>query len=383
MNRLIDLEHYPIEGDILQTQSGCFFDVIGFDHPNNRIIAYPRYVPTNQETDRILYPNQNIAYFAQQIPSQTKKTLVYFQKLVDFAAKTQFLSEKMPHFIYSPSNYDMDFHTVPISEIKYHYRPEDRNLWNQRSADELSQISQDFVDLLVKQAGISPDHIGITGSQLIQLTNAQSDIDIIIYGFLNSLKVRNVIRDYFNESNQNRLIRQYTLAEFKELYSKRVDASGVRYFDFLKYELRKLHQGKYSGRDFFIRFLEHPQRQTYRQENQFDSQQIRNLGRIKINGEVRGDEHWWTTPAWVEIINLQIENISELQTNYKALLEQYNLELDRIWRTYTYRGRFIENIRLLEQFSAYGNLELVIPPHDTPFLQISFGSDARDYLKVK
>jgi len=65
------------------------------------------------------------------------------------------------------------------------------------------------------------------------------------------------------------------------------------------------------------------------------------------------------------------------------LLTRYDLQLQNIWRTFTLRGRFIENIRLLEPFTGYGTLELIVPERDHPFLQISFGNYARDYLKLK
>ena len=169
----------------------------------------------------------------------------------------------------------------------------------------------------------------------------------------------------------------------KALYHARKDNSGISFIEFLKYAVRKLDQGKFRGKDFFIRFFENDDRDIYCKNNTFAHQKLLNLGKIKISGEVRGDQHWWMTPAWVEIGNIQIEDKSELCPNYSELLTQYDLHLPSIWRTFTLRGRFIENIRLLEHFTGYGTLELIVPEKEPPYLQIAFGATATDYLKLK
>ena len=34
-----------IEGDFIEDINGVIFDVKGFEHPNTKVIAFPRYIP--------------------------------------------------------------------------------------------------------------------------------------------------------------------------------------------------------------------------------------------------------------------------------------------------------------------------------------------------
>lgn len=346
--------------------------MIGFEHPPEGVIAYIKYYQTKTPTERQLVIGNETKYFSKVYHIQDRENLV----------------KKIYHqYLVKPKNYDMTFQIVPWDEIKTHYRPEDAlqakiSEVKHREVLPITKLTTELCEFLCQKAGVPTTGMGITGSQLINLQTSKSDIDVIVYGQLNALKIRQVLRDCFKENNPSIFVKPYNKDQLKELYKMRVDESGLTFYEFLKYEFRKLHQGTYKGTDFFIRFLEFSDRDQYRQQNNFSTQTIHNLGKIKISAEVCGDEHWWNTPAWIEMANITVEEKSDIGIRSKLLLGKYNLDVNRIWRTYTLRGRFIENIRLLERFEAYGTLELVVRPNQQPFLQIMIGTNLTDYLKL-
>jgi predicted nucleotidyltransferase len=372
-------ENYPIESDMIETLDGEFYDVIGFDHPTERVIGYIKYFPITEEI-------QN----AESIREVLRNSKTYkYGKIYDLKNRQEWIQKNHPDYIFCPKNYDFSWHAIPTSKIKTHYRPNLKlsELNNLREANQqypklhtLYNDAVDFCHILSKASGVSLNHIGITGSLLSNTATEQSDLDIVVYGFLNSLKIREVLRTIFQQNEPNSEIKRYSKEELKSLYTQRAYGTSLTFYEFLKYEFRKLHQGKFRGRDFFIRFFEYEHRMEYFQQNRFDRQQIRILGRAKITAQVRGDEHWWTTPARLEISNINYLN-TFLKSDADNLLARYHLNLKQLSRTYTIRGRMIENARLLEGIIAEGTLELIIPESDPAYLQISFGADPADYLK--
>jgi predicted nucleotidyltransferase len=371
------LPDYPIEGDVIETLDGSFFEVIGFNHPMDRVIGYIKYYPTPQITDRSKI----------KLVHNEKKT-VYYQRVSDLAARHSYIKEQKPNYLLQTPNYYFPFHAIPIADIVHHYRPEqffELNANENKIPEtyrEIYQITKEFCTFLAKEANIPLNRIGVTGSLLFGLANKDSDIDLIIYGNLESMKVREVIRKYFATKNPVENLRPLNLSEFKALYQTRKDQSQVTFYEFMKYEARKLHQGMYKDKEFFLRFVEFNDRELYQKKNAFYFQEIKGLGRIKISGQVHGDQHWWLTPAWVEIGHLSIDNTHELVPNVKEILSSHHLDLSQISQTFTLRGRFIENVRLLEMFTIYGTLELVIPHNQSSYLQIVVGTNPTDYLKL-
>lgn len=369
------LSHYPIHGDLLRNRDGCFFDVIGFDHPIDRVIAYIRYFPIHTKSDRIL---------------KLENTEQYFSKVYNLKDREKYLTQQYSHYIFHPNNYDFALQGIPIQEIESHYRPEQflgtciSKFKHKEKLTKSAALSTELCQFLAEQSGIDLEFFGITGSALIGLDNNNSDLDLVVYGKMNSLRVRDTIRKCFQESSDSKkpnVLQPYNKLGLKKLYHERKDQSGLSFYDFLKFEARKLQQGTFHSVDFFIRFLEYDHRQEYAKKNAFLLIQTRDLGRIKIQGQVRGDEFWWITPARVEIGNLTVIDKSELKTNTPEICTKYDVNIAQIRNTFSMRGRFIENVRLLEYFEAYGNLELIIPSDGSLYLQISFGRDPRDYLK--
>ena len=83
---------------------------------------------------------------------------------------------------------------------------------------------------------------------MIGLNKENSDIDLIIYGTQVGINFQKKLENIFLNS---KFCRRYTFDEFKLHYKWRAKGSQIEFGDFLKYEKRKLHQGKFHDIDFW------------------------------------------------------------------------------------------------------------------------------------
>ncbi len=371
---------YPIEGDFIESKSGHIFELKGFHQPQNRTIAFIRYALINKPPSLEIKRRTRINNF--------DCSLDYYKKIYPLNEKFQYIQEKHPEYLFSHPNYYFQLQAVPNSEIKEHFLPNKflQFLNNSKEILPSGSILKDAFDLcyyLSENSGISYKYIGITGSLLVGLQNEESDIDLIVYGYENSINIRKVIKENFQNQDEKHPLCAYSMDDYRELYKSRAKGSNISFQKFLQYEVRKLHQGKFRTRDFFIRFLEHSNRDEYKCENQFENRIIKSLGRISLSGEVVNDEFWWTTPSRVQIADVAIQNSNKLIPDAHNLLRNNNLKITDISQIISLRGRFTENIRLLERFNVSGSLELVIPNERDPYMQISLGTSPEDYFYLQ
>jgi len=372
--------NYPIEGDFIESKSGHIFEIKGFHQPQDQTVAFIRYAPTNKSPSLEIERRKRV--------NSSNYSLEYYKKIYPLIEKFQYIQENHPKYLFSHPNYYFQLQAVPNSEIKEHFLPNKflQILHNSKEILPSSSVLKDALDLcnyLSEKSGVSYEYIGITGSLLVGLQNEQSDIDLIIYGYENSIQVRKVIKENFQIQDEKHALCTYSIEDYRDLYKSRAKGSSISFQKFLQYEVRKFHQGKFRNRDFFIRFLEYSNRNEYKKENQFENRKIMILGRIGLSGEVVNDEYWWTSPSRVQIADISIQNSNMLIPDVHDLLRNYYLNITDINQIISLRGRFTENIRLLERFHVLGSLELVIPNEKDPYLQISLGTSPEDYYYLQ
>lgn len=394
---------YCLEGDFIELRDGSFFEVKGFDHPKNGVIAFPRYVPLElfQRSPQFknLLDTEGII-----LRSLTPESDAKYVKITSLSSKFEVLSQLYPDISLSHPHYSFPIPQVPAALIVRHLQPENffiSNLASKHSqstlllSDSLEENSLkpalEFLQLLAEETSSPLENFGITGSTLLGLHLPTSDLDLIVYGYATSLKVRDFLYKCYNNYSSSHAdtsshpISPYTSSQLHDLYLLRVPSAHIPFFQFAQYELRKLHQGWYKDHEFFIRFLEFSSREKYAQKNQFSHQKIHSLGRITCSAQVIGDYHWWTTPASVSLDHVRIDSILPSHANIQELLLPFGVKIQDISRTYTLRGRFTENVRLLEFVSIEGTLELVEPllPSAGSYLQIVVGNHPQDKLMPK
>ncbi|MEM2849859.1 MAG: nucleotidyltransferase domain-containing protein [Candidatus Bathyarchaeia archaeon] len=185
------------EGDFLETLEGFIFDVKGFSHPPDKIIAYLRYVPDE---------------FGSRVRLGAKYRKVY--RLKD---REDFLRKNAPIYIFRSPVFNMEVQGVPLDRIKRIYNPQlkVKQLIELGVKDSIEREALEFVKLLSVKSGAPIESMGLSGSLLVNLHNENSDIDLIVYGGENSLKVYRALGELMNEQGE---VKPYN---FDELAVKR------------------------------------------------------------------------------------------------------------------------------------------------------------------
>jgi len=168
--------------DYLITPEGFIFAVIGNLHPADRVIGYLKYVP--DEFGKWGRDRQRFRRALQHynVPS-----------VLD---SMRFLASKAPQYLFESSVDNVTLPAVPTDAIVEHLRPEERLLRLQTTEhhDELEDKALRLVRLISEEANVPAKFMGVTGSILARIHDpAFSDIDLVVYGLDNTLRVRNFL----------------------------------------------------------------------------------------------------------------------------------------------------------------------------------------------
>ncbi len=331
------------EGDFVETFDGLIFDVKGLIHPPNKVVAYIRYVP-DEHGDR-------------------SRNNVRYRKIYSLSERVSFLNEKFPDYLVYDPIFNMKLNLVSIDRVIRFYKPQER-LKELNKAPSLASLESDalkLVNLISDFSGISLEKFGISGSLLVGLNKTSSDIDVIVYGFHNSNLVYETLGRLL--SNKNDLIKAYDFNGLKKLYSFRVKDSISNFKMFFEHERRKMFQGTFHGRDFFFRFV----KDWDEIKEKYGDYNYTPIGQVKIEGVIIDDSERLLTPCTYSIDDVRF-------------LESGNLY--SVKEMVSYRGRFCDQVRKGERFSASGKLEKVSSETET-YHRLLIGESRFDYIFVR
>jgi predicted nucleotidyltransferase len=330
------------EGELIKTKSKVIFDVKGLVHPPNKVIAFPRFIPSPQGTRR------------------NQKDLD--GKIYSLAERFKFLEQNAPNLIIHDPVFDETLCEVPIGTIKEHYKPIDK-LTELRTSKKLGNLERKAVQLaesLKETADIPWSSIGISGSVLVGLCTRKSDIDPVVYGVENCRRayaaLENLLRD-----NKSRFT-PYSREELQTLFDFRSKDTKMSFEDFARVETRKAFQGMFEGTDYFIRFVK-----DWSQINeQYGDICYKNCGYAKITAAITDDSEALFTPCTYRIENVKVVD---------------GPELEPIREIVSFRGRFCEQARKGEAVTAQGKVERVTDNRKGQVhYRIILGNKPSDYM---
>ena len=165
--------------DFIRTREGFLFCVVGPYHPSDRVISYLKYVPS-----KLGMWGNNEEQFKRVMRAYTIPSLVETFRL---------LENDSPQYLFHPPVYNINMTAVPPEYITKHYRPEETlaEILNQTRLDPLQKKLKDFVSFLARTSGVALESFGVTGSILLNIHKPEfSDMDVTIYGFENSSKMK-------------------------------------------------------------------------------------------------------------------------------------------------------------------------------------------------
>jgi hypothetical protein len=338
-----------IEGDYLETKENhLFFDIKGYHHPRDRKICFLRF-----------YPDPN----GERIKEGRK-----YKKIYSLDERYLKVREKYPQYLFFSNELDLELQGVKIGDIKKIYTPRDYYntliMKKQLVGVELALVQ--LCELFIKKCKVDENSIGISGSPMVGLNKEKTDLDILIYGTRESLEFQDNLKEIFDASKN---LRKYNMQEYKTHYDWRFGGPNFSFEYFLKSEKRKLHQGKFRGTDFFIRYIKNPEDW----KGSFYDYKFKNLGRIEIKAKIVDSTDSIFTPCSYKIKGIEIKD--------KNLILN-NINLKDITEINSFRGRFCEHAKDGENVLVKGKLEEVVFKGKQKHLRILLTDQTQDIFCV-
>jgi len=330
------------EGNLIKTENHVIFDVKGLVHPPNRLIAFPRYIPSPQGTRR------------------SREDL--YGKIYSFSERFKFLEQNMPDLIVHDPVFDEVLCEVPVDTVVELYEPTEklRLLRTSKALGELERKALRLAEALKEAAGIPWSAIGISGSVLVGLYTAKSDIDPVVYGAENCRRAYAALETLLKDDASK--FKPYSREELQALFAFRSKDTIMSFEDFVRVEKRKAFQGMYEGTDYFIRFVK-----DWSQISQhYGDVRYRNSGYAKITATIADDAEALFTPC-----TYRIENVTVAE----------GAKLEPIREIVSFRGRFCEQARKGEAVTAQGKVERVIDKRkEHEYYRVILGNKQSDYM---
>jgi len=330
------------EGDLIKTRDNVIFDVKGLVHPPDKVIAFPRFIPSSEGT------------------RGHQKDL--YGKVYSFTERFKFLEQKSPELMVHDPVFDEVLCEVPIDTIKKHYKPVEK-LRELRLSKTLGGLERKAVQLAeaVKEAADIPwSSMGVSGSLLVGLHTLKSDIDPVVYGVESCRRAYAALQSLLKDEGSH--FKSYSREDLRALFDFRSKDTIMSFEDFIKVESRKAFQGKFMGTDYFIRFV----KDWNQTSEQYGDVCFRNCGYAKIAAIVADDSEALFTPCTYKIENAKVVEGATLQP---------------ILEIVSFRGRFCEQARKGEAIIAQGKVERVIDKRkEREHYRIILGNKPSDYM---
>jgi predicted nucleotidyltransferase len=330
------------EGDLIKHKSNVIFDVKGLIHPDDKVVAFPRYIPNPEG------------------PRRGKDSS--YGKVYSLGDRFKFLQQHLPHLIVFDEVFGETMCEVPVDEITQVYRPQEKleairsgvpqNIFESKAL----QLATD----LQMEADIPWSAIGISGSILAGLTTTTSDIDPLVYGVENCRKAYTALQRMIKEGHPR--FKPYTTSELKTLYDFRSKDTHMSFEDFQRVENRKAFQGMYQGTDYFVRFV----KEWHELNEKYGDVCYSNAGYAKIIAKVCDKSEALFTPCIYQLENVQVIE---------------GPKLSPIKEVASFRGRFCEQAENGETITAQGKVELVTDKRSGGrYYRLILGNKPEDYM---
>jgi predicted nucleotidyltransferase len=332
------------EGELVKTQDNVIFDVKGLVHPPNKVVAFPRFIPSPQG-------------------SRGHRGNLY-GKVYSFTERFKFLEQNSPHLIVHDPVFDETMCEVPIDTIKKHYMPI-QNLKRLRMSKTLEDLEKKAVQLaeaLKEAANIPWSSVGVSGSLLVGLHTLKSDIDPVVYGAENCRKAYSALQTLLKDDESH--FEPYSHEDLQTLFDFRSRDTIMSFEDFASVESRKTFQGKFRKINYFIRFI----KDWNEIEEQYGDVCYKNCGYAKIVATIADDSESLFTPCTYRIESVKVVEGSRL----KPILE-----------IVSFRGRFCEQAKKGEEIVARGKVELVTDRRkERVYYRMILGNKPSDYMAL-
>jgi predicted nucleotidyltransferase len=306
------------EGDMLETSEGLIFDVKGFLHPSDRVIAYLRYYPDAR--------------------GSRQRAGVRYQRVYDLDERNKLLRNRWPLYLHNSSVLHRQVQAVPNGRIRRHYLPLKMitELQERRDLDQLESLAREMAQTLAREATIPLSKIGLSGSILVGLHTNQSDIDLMIYGAESARVCYQRLTALVSTRSSG--FSPLASNELHHLYMQRVPTQNVPFARFAEHEGSKVLQGEFKGKQYFLRCV----REWGEITERYGDREFFPLGRMRLTATIIDDSDSILTPCRYLLSNIKIVNS-----------EHDDIPIEIV----SFRGRYCEQVHTGDHIVAEGLLE--------------------------
>jgi predicted nucleotidyltransferase len=264
----------PMDGDTFVTKEGFIFNTFGYEHPEERVFAFLKYIPAEYK-----------GLFNVQMLTRTWKfgrtELFRAEKLYtakNYQVFIETFRKKFPDYLFFDPTRDKEVITAPYDNIEQVFVPKDRLEWLQGlpNPDSLQKTALSLINLVHDESNVEFSDLGIHGSIALNMHAPESDIDFVVYGTQNFRQVEAAIQ---NLVNQGRLT---------YVASNRIEAA------------RKF-QGRYEGKIFMFNATRKPNEVT----TEYGDYAYTPLEPVRFTATVRDDNQTMYRPAIYKIANFR------------------------------------------------------------------------------
>ncbi|MCZ7662373.1 MAG: nucleotidyltransferase domain-containing protein [Thermoleophilia bacterium] len=330
-----------VEGFALRTKDGLIFTVKGTVHPPDAIVAYLRYIP-DRGGDR---EHEGARY----------------RRVYGFEEQEDALRARWPTYLRSDPMFGVRLQAVPTEDIRCVYDPRRRlqDLSDRGPADQLEEAALGLTELLRDTARVPLQALGVSGSVLLGLHRPESDIDIVVYGEEESRAVHGALFDLLDQpSAPVRRPQGDELAAIHEMHRSDTPLSPI---DFARLQARKVNEGRFRGRPYFIRFVKRRDQVAER----YGDPRYESLEPALIRARVEDQGEALFTPCCYPVVE-----VSFLEGTPTEDLRQI----------VSFRGRFADQAKRGDWVLARGRLERVHSLRLPGFSRLAVGGQPGDYL---
>jgi|Deesub1362B_J571_1020462.scaffolds.fasta_scaffold00005_195 hypothetical protein len=341
--------------DYIEVSNRFIFTVIGNIHPPARIISYLKYIPAKEKTpwsrDGIFYARALKGYSAWEVAK----------------AANRYIKNEMSRYIVYDEVLGVKLIEVPNDDIVAHYIPEERlfEILGEPS-DVLEEKVDEIIDILTQLSGISENSFGVTGSILLKMHSPSiSDIDLIIYGYENSWRIKHLLLELINNS-------RYGFSRLKDKllsdYAKRL----IKFHNLSYKEAVKLYTEKMWNRGIYREtfFSIHPVMYEWEMREKYGEKKYRFIEKVSIKARISDNRYSLFNPSIYSIEDVEVEK---------------GVKKNDIREIVSFEGLYSGIFDIDEYVYATGKLEKVYDLiHNDEYYRIVIGSaelKGDDYIK--
>jgi predicted nucleotidyltransferase len=300
----------PMDGDTFVTKDGFIFNTFGYEHPEDRVFAFLKYIPAKYKNLFTVQMLQHTWTFGENQLFRAEK--LYTAK--NYQAFIEAFRKNFSNYLYFDPYRNKELITAPLDLIEQVFVPKDRLVWLEElpKHDNLQKTAIELINLIHKESNVPLTDLGIHGSIALNMHTPQSDIDFVVYGSENFRQVEDTIARLVNTA-------------------KLIYISGNRI------EAARKFQGRYQNKIFMYN--------ATRKTNEITTK----YGEpVRFTATICNDTETMYRPATYEI------------TNYQPQDPQSELDIDKIPTQITSNIGCYRNIaRKGQQIKAQGILEKV------------------------